>query len=238
MRRPSPRARVRLGLVAIAILSAACQPSLATPALPGGGSAPTTGRYQIARTNADGSPVRWNPCAPIRYVVSLTHAPSFALTEIAKAVHAVETTSGLDFVYVGTTAERPPRDQSSTRYGPGPLPVLISFATAAEVPFGSPTASGWGQAVLATDPSTGHQRYVSGQVVLRPGGWTAGTTSANPLELMLRHELGHVVGLAHVDLATEIMGTAGNGSARRWGPGDLAGLDRIGRAGGCLPPLS
>lgn len=236
MRHPSLRSCARLGLLVLAVLSAACQPTLSVPGLPGSG-ATTAGRYQIARTNADGSPVRWNPCEPIRYVVSLVHAPSFARTEIANAVRAVEAASGLDFVYDGTTSERPPRDQSSQRYGPGPLPVLISFATAAEVPFGSPSASGWGQAIRVTDPITGKERYVSGQVVLRPGGWTAGTTSVNPLDLMVRHELGHVVGLSHVDLTTEIMGTGGNGSARRWGPGDLAGLSRIGRASGCLPPL-
>ena len=218
------------------ILAAGCQPTVPTPALPGGGAAPA-GQYEVARTNSDGSPVRWDPCAPIRYVVSLRHAPTFALAEIANAVRAVEAESGLDFVYQGTTTERPPRDYASLRYGPGPLPVLISFATSEELPFGSPTASGWGQAVRATHPTTGHERYVSGQVVLRPSGWTAGLTSTNPLELMVRHELGHVVGLDHVPVTTEIMGIGGNGSARRWGPGDRAGLAKIGRAGGCLPPL-
>lgn len=226
-----------MALLAAALVAGGCRPTLPVPSLPGGGPA-ALGQHQIARTNPDGSPVRWDPCAPIRYVVSLRHAPSFALTEIANAVRAVEAESGLDFVYLGTTTERPPRDYASPRYGPGPLPVLISFATADELPFGSPTASGWGQAVRVTDPGTGHERYVSGQVVLRPGGWTAGLTTVNPLELIVRHELGHVVGLAHVPVTTEIMGTGGNGSARRWGPGDRTGLARVGRSGGCLPPLS
>ncbi|MGH9274068.1 MAG: matrixin family metalloprotease, partial [Acidimicrobiales bacterium] len=202
--------------------------------------ASTTGAYSVALTDADGSVVRWNPCQPIRYVVNLQSAPSFVRAELSAAVAAIESASGLDLVDAGTTTERPVKRPLSdpTRYGPGFSPVLISFATSAELPFGSSTASGWGQAVPATDPVTGKRQYVTGQVVLRPdAGWTQGLTSANPLSLMLRHELGHVLGLAHVSATNEIMGTGGNGSARTWGPGDLRGLQVVGRAAGCLSTL-
>jgi len=151
-------------------------------------------------------------------------------------VAAIESASGLDLVSAGTTTERPSERQlRNPRYGTGYSPILITFASATEVPFGSPTASGWGQAVSAVEPSTGNRQYVTGQVVLRPGGWTEGTSSANPLSLMLRHELGHVLGLSHVAVTTEIMGTGGNGSARAWGPGDKVGLSKVGRPAGCLP---
>lgn len=155
---------------------------------------------------------------------------------------ALESASGLDLVDAGTTTERPIAGRplrTPARYGAGFTPLLVSFASASELPFGSPTASGWGQAVPVTDPATGKRQFVSGQVVLRPdAGWTQGTTSVNPLSLMLRHELGHVLGLGHVSATNEIMGTGGNGSARTWGPGDLRGLQAIGRPAGCLPTLS
>lgn len=224
--------RAVLVVVSVALLLAACQPATQTTPLAGGTTVKTV-TFTIAQRNPDRSPVRWNPCAPIHYVVRVTHAPSFALAEISRAVQALESASGLDFVYDGVTSERPPRDGATLPDG-SPRPVLISFATATEVPFGSPLASGWGQALTTTDSQSGARRYVTGQVVLRPGGWTEGTSSANPLSLMLRHELGHVVGLAHVSATTEIMGTGGNGTARRWGPGDLAGLAAVGRPAGCL----
>ncbi len=236
-------------MVALATAGAlsACQPAavlpIAAPQLPAA-SAPApapTGQYRIALTNADGSAVRWNPCQSIPYVVNLQGAPSFARSELSAAVAALESASGLDLVDAGTTTERPvgSRPLRAARYGSGYVPVLISFASAAELPFGSPTASGWGQAVPVTDAATGRRQYASGQVVLRPDhGWTQGTSTANPLSLMLRHELGHVLGLGHVSPTNEIMGTAGNGSARTWGPGDLRGLGAVGRPAGCLPALS
>jgi hypothetical protein len=197
---------------------------------------PQPGAYKVAQSNADGSAVRWNPCSPIRLVVNLAGAPSFTLAEVNRAVSAIESASGLDLVYAGTTSERPTArpTRDPARYGTGWSPILISFASATEFPFGSPAASGYGQAVPVVD-SSGKRQYVTGQVVLRPGGWTEGVTSANPLSLMLRHELGHVLGLAHVSLTTEIMGTGGNGSARDWGTGDKEGLRVVGRPAGCLP---
>ncbi len=224
-------------LLGALLVGAACEP---TPTAPIGGkgitATPAPAQYKIARTNADGTATRWNPCAPIRYVVSMVHAPSFAMAEVNAAVAAIESASGLDLVFAGTTTERPVPHRplrDPARYGTGWAPILISFATDAELPFGSPTASGWGQAIPATGAA---EQYVTGQVVLRPDhGWTAGTASKNPLSIMLRHELGHVLGLAHVPVPTEIMGTAGNGSARAWGPGDRAGLAKVGRPAGCLP---
>lgn len=237
-------AHALLALVAFVSLGA-CQP-LPLPPLPVPTPAPApapapTGEYRVALTDAGGTAVRWNPCQPIRYVVNLQGAPAFARAELSAAVAAIETASGLDLVDAGTTTERPGGRalRNPSRYGAGFAPILISFASAAELPFGSPTASGWGQAVPIADPTTGRRQYVSGQVVLRPAdGWTQGTTSANPLSLMLRHELGHVLGLGHVSATNEIMGTGGNGSARTWGPGDLRGLRVVGRPAGCLTTLS
>ena len=48
------------------------------------------------------------------------------------------------------------------------------------------------------------------------------------------HELGHLVGLGHVDAPDELM-SAENHGLLTWGPGDRAGLSAVG-AGRCLGP--
>lgn len=222
-------------LLGAVLLGSACQPVAPKVSVP---APKPPSAYRIAQQNADGSAVRWNPCQPIPYVINLQGAPSFAAAELQRAVAAIEAVSGLDMVSLGTTTERPSeRKLRNPRYSTPFSPILITFASATEVPFGSPTASGWGQAVPAIEPTTGNRQYVTGQVVLRPGGWTEGTSSVNPLSIMLRHELGHVLGLSHVSLTTEIMGTGGNGSARVWGAGDKVGLSKVGRPAGCLPVI-
>jgi hypothetical protein len=227
--------RTRALVLALALVLSACQPTVSSLAQP----TTVTGEHRIALRNADGSPVRWNPCQPILIVADFRGAPSFARAELDAAIAGIRSASGLDLRFAGTTTERPttPLGGRTTSTVTGWAPIRLTFATATELPFADPTAMGWGQAIPLLEPTTGRYQYVMGQVVLRPHGWTQGPTSANPLTIMLRHELGHVLGLGHVRSTDEIMTSAGNGHARRWGPGDLVGLRAIGRPAGCLPAL-
>ena len=78
---------------------------------------------------------------------------------------------------------------------------------------------------------------VTGQVVLnaartdlRPGfGDRADSWGA-----VLVHELGHVLGLAHVTDTTQMMSAAPGRGPIELGAGDRAGLARIGAGAGCL----
>ena len=79
--------------------------------------------------------------------------------------------------------------------------------------------------------SLGRARYVTGNVTLdaeafqRISGELGGDAAA---QAIIDHEFGHLVGLDHVDDAGELM-YADNIGRRDWGPGDLAGLSRLGR---------
>ncbi len=53
---------------------------------------------------------------------------------------------------------------------------------------------------------------------------------------MILHELVHVVGLAHVDDPTELMHPESQDGVTALGPGDRAGLARLGQ-GPCVPDL-
>jgi len=227
---------VRRLVLLVAVVLSACQPAPGIPKLP---LPAATGQHKVALRNVDGSAVRWNPCQPILIEASFQGAPSFAKAELDAAITAIRSASGLDVRFVGTTTERPTTTLAgrTTAYATGWAPIRLTFATAAEAPFASSAAVGYGQAIPLLEPTSGRYQYVMGQVILRPHGWTQGTASANPLSIMLRHELGHVLGLGHVSSTKEIMTSAGNGSARTWGPGDLVGWRTVGKPAGCLPTL-
>ena len=53
---------------------------------------------------------------------------------------------------------------------------------------------------------------------------------------VIRHELGHVVGLDHVDDERELMHPVGHPDVVGFGPGDLTGLAELGR-GQCVPEV-
>ncbi len=178
------------------------------------------------RVNPDGSPVRYDPCRPISFVTWLRGGPSFAKEELDWAVDEIEAASGLDLVWAGDASG------PVSSAGASEAAVHIGFATAAEFPMPS-TASGYGDS-STLDTGSGNRRYTGGRVVLRPDhGWTPGPHSTNPLGLMFLHEIGHLVGLAHVSSHAEVMSDAGNGTARSLGLGDRAGLAAVGRPAGC-----
>lgn len=202
-------------------------PPPTTPAPPPTTPAPTTtvadqGVWRAWRVNPDGSPVRYDGCAPIPYVTRLHTGPSFARAELDWAIRQIEMASGLDLQWAGDV----------TAPNSAGWPVHIGFASEDEV-FMPSWASGYGESDVE-DVGGGFFRYVGGRVILRPDhDWTPGLESRNPLGTMFLHELGHLVGLGHVDAPNEIMTTLGNGTVRALGPGDRRGLAAIGPGDRC-----
>jgi hypothetical protein len=56
------------------------------------------------------------------------------------------------------------------------------------------------------------------------------------VEAIVLHELGHLVGLAHVEDSGQLMYPEVQSSLTDLAPGDLTGLSRLG-AGACVPEL-
>lgn len=204
--------------------------------------------FAFASTNADGSPVRWNPCASIHFVTNLGEAPGSAAADVAQAVRMVADATGISFVNDGPTTEMPsanrPVDQPS-RYPKGHSPVLIAWARRAETDIYNgegPNAVGTAMATWIGAPSTSADQraaYVTAQVAIEPDAtrsFPAGFGSGQTIGLALLHELGHITGLAHVSDSSQVMYPDLMAvSSARYGAGDANGLHRLGTSAGCLP---
>jgi hypothetical protein len=182
------------------------------------------GSYAFVATSADGEPVGWDHCEPIHYVVNPAGAPDEWKDIVTEGIGAVSNASGFDFQYDGTSVERSFEERVSDP--DGPPPVLIAWANSNEVPdlAGSTAGIGGGTPMRVG----GRVRYVSGIVVLDTDAYDRmdlrGDGRAEAL--ILAHELGHVLGLDHVDDISELMNAEYVGQAG-FGPGDREGLQQL-----------
>jgi hypothetical protein len=216
------------------------------PTLPSG--------YSFSAVKADGcSPVRFDPCQPVHYVMNATEAPPTGVADVREAFNRLGAATGITFVDDGTTDEvsrRSPTD--ATRYPGRWAPILVVW-----------THRGAGEAnvlVVGTGvPARVGDVLVSGSLTLNvdavinrarntpvPGGFGSGSgagVGAIGAEgvtwgRVILHELAHVMGLGHTrdrdqlmypDIAEQTAHTT------EYRSGDRQGLRLVGREAGCVP---
>ncbi len=207
----------------------------AEPAMPEG-SGYRFGRHQDGTT----APVAWSPCRPIHYVVRPANEPPDGAEVLREAFAEVSGATGLQFVADGETDEGPAEDRDPyqpERYGNRWAPVLVAWATPDEVPDFGVDIVGEAGPVSVSTPS-GTSANVSGVVYLdaaRFSGLLSGGDRTLARAVVL-HELGHLVGLAHVNDSGALMFPRASGEVTSFGPGDRAGLAALGR-GACQPTI-
>lgn len=185
---------------------------------------------------ATGAPVRFDPCTPVGYVVNTAHAPPGSLVDIHSAIDKTSEATGIEFVYEGPTAEAPHVDRpllQPERYGRRWPPLLIAWSPEDPSLFREHGVGVAANVFVAN--GAGRLVYVSGIIVMNATqqlstGFGAGRTWGK----VILHEMGHIVGLAHVEDAAEVMNPSVVSSPASWGSGDLAGLRRLGSLAGCV----
>ncbi|GAA4288805.1 matrixin family metalloprotease [Georgenia daeguensis] len=183
-----------------------------------------------------GDPVTYNPCEPIRYVVNDALAPAGGAGLVVEALATVSAATGLVFEDSGRTDEpadpdRQPRDV--LRYGLDASPVLVAWTGPEQVPDLAGEVVGVAGSV-SEGVGGSAMRYVSGTVYLDAADLTVilqRPDGAAQVRAIVTHELGHLVGLDHVDDPGELM-YAENVGRTELGPGDRQGLAVLG-SGSC-----
>ena len=199
----------------------------------------TTGSTSYAFTTVlDGSPVRWDPCTPIRWTASVSAGPAGGLEVLKGAVARVAAVTGTTWEYVGTTSTLPtgsylPRTAQSSY-----PPVLIGWADGGS----SDLLAGQATSVLGmTRTSWFGVQTADGKKIAatRAAVVALDRTDALPLtgasswSTVALHELAHVMGLGHVADRTQLMASI-LPAVTDLQDGDRAGLTRVGRTAGCV----
>lgn len=185
-------------------------------------------------------PYGWSPCRPVHYVVDLTGAPAGFADSVRLVASEVSASTGLLFVDDGVVAEAVDLEREPFQpevYGDRWAPVLIRFADAVAVPDFGGDIVGQAGPVGMTSAAGGATHFVSGAVYLDvelvdAPPWPGNLPAYLPV---LRHEMGHLVGLDHVDDPTQIMFPT-TGEPAAYQVGDLTGLSLVGQAE-CAPDL-
>lgn len=201
-----------------------------------------SGSYKFIDYQSDNiTPVSFDPCRPIHFVVRPNNEPLGADAILLAAIARTSQVSGLQFVDDGSTQEAPSFRRASFQpniYGDRWAPVLISWATEAENPDFVTNTEGE-SAPREVSVNGGPGIFITGSVELdatklrallqTPGG-------AQNVYAVILHELGHLIGLAHVIDPSQLMYPESGLGVTDMAAGDLTGASILGK-GACAPYL-
>jgi hypothetical protein len=197
-----------------------------------------TGDRAFIGTHPDGSPIGFDPCRPVHWVLNPDGAPEGGEQLLRGAVAEISAATGLAFVDDGITTERVGEARAPVqpqRYGERWAPVLIDWVDDSELSYDGEEVFGRTSPHVIAPSGTASARQVTGWVALNRGWFIHALTEPGTAAVargIVLHELGHLVGLDHVKDSTQVMHATSDTTGL--GDGDREGLAMAG-AGTCYP---
>lgn len=177
---------------------------------------------------------RWDPCTPIKWTYNPAGQAYNALGDVTSAFAQIAAASGLTFQYVGTSQVVYLGDDDVL---PDDSGIAVGWANAGQL-------SGLSGSVVGLGGAKGSS--IAGKDVgweLRQGWVTldnndpfkpAAGFAAGGWGPVVLHETLHALGLGHAQLPRQLMYPVSGPTNATFGPGDLAGMAKIGLPAGCL----
>jgi Matrixin len=201
------------------------------------------GAFKFLDTEGE-APIRWNPCGSITYAVNTAGAGGRrVLRDLDVALERVTRATGISFVPAGTSRESFEGAYRRMRYGRFGRKAELIVIWVDHDDYRDITRH-----LRGLHSSIAFAKTMAGLYANRDeyfGGIIVMDSDANPFlgfsyryahGTVLLHELGHIMGLAHVKDRDQVMyrGSDPNYSVDDFGPGDREGLRRLGHEAGCL----
>lgn len=182
---------------------------------------------------------KWDPCRPIYYTVNPENESVGAREQLAEAIAEIERATGLNFEFAGETTEKYTDDREDLNVNYSKLnstwsPILIVYLAgdqwteANRKVFdedGEDTIAFAGTLPMKSRGLNQKFFYVTGHIVFNADIFEdlVEEGSVADIKSTMMHELGHIVGLAHVDSKIEMMHESDLGQ-KSFALGDRRGL--------------